>query len=124
MAPRRARSRLPGGITSPCPSARLERAPLTPSSAGAGAPAEDGAAGTQVAPPFPANSVHQVPVLSGYRDIATPYSFRLLAQGGGPQAPPSGSRQTSPPTCNSVRYSGSFAEWRGGAGSGSRRRAG
>src|SRR5215470_20395661 len=112
MAPRRVRSRLLGGITSPCPRDRLERAPLTPSCAGAGAPAEDGAAATQVAPPFPANSVHQAPVLSGYRDIATPYSFRLLARGGRLHAPPSGSRQTSPPARNSVRYSGSLAEWR------------
>src|SRR5215475_5785787 len=74
MAPRRARSFLPGGITSPCLSARLERAPLSPSCAGAGASKEGGAAGTQVALPSSWNSVHQAPVSSGYRDIASPYS--------------------------------------------------
>src|SRR6266480_8036381 len=61
MASRLARSRLLGGTTSPCLSTRRERAPLTPSCAGAGAPEEGGAAGTWEAAPFPWHSVHQAP---------------------------------------------------------------
>src|SRR5215831_8741772 len=74
VASRRARSRLPGGTTSPCLSARRERAPLTPSCAGAGTSNEGGAAGTQAALPSPWNSVHHAPVSSVYRDIASPYA--------------------------------------------------
>src|SRR5438046_7602377 len=77
MASRLARSRLLGGTTSPCLSTRRERAPLTPSCAGAGAPEEGGAAGTWEAAPFPWHSVHQAPASSGYRDIASPI-FRVL----------------------------------------------
>src|SRR5262249_37065759 len=89
MASRLARSRLLGGTTSPCLSARRERAPLTPSCAGTGAAKEGTAAGIQVALPFLWNSACQAPVSSGYRDIASPY-FRVLGKDGRPLVPPRG----------------------------------
>src|SRR6516225_2192300 len=65
-----ARSRLPGVSTSPCLTARLDPAPLTPSGAGARPPAagEDDAA--QAALSLPGNPVHHAPSSSGFWDIA------------------------------------------------------
>src|SRR5579859_6805077 len=60
------RSRLPGGTTTPCRSARRDMAPLTPSRAGTSAP---GADASQVALSLPGNSVHHAPSSSEYWDI-------------------------------------------------------
>src|SRR5579859_862843 len=64
---RLARSRLPGGKTTPRRSARRDTAPLIPSVDGASGP---GPAASQVALSLPGNSVHHAPSSSGYWDIA------------------------------------------------------
>src|SRR5579875_2903381 len=69
---RRARSRLPAVMTSPCRSARLETAPLMPSCAGASMSSPGAGAGAdQAALSLPGNPVHQEPVCSGNWDIAS-----------------------------------------------------
>src|SRR5215831_13564542 len=62
---RLARSRLPGGTTTPRRSARRDMAPLTPSVAGVSAPDD-----SQEARSLPGNSVHHAPSSSEYSDIA------------------------------------------------------
>src|SRR6185312_9494936 len=64
---RLARSRLPGGTTTPCRSARRDMAPLTPSLAGASAPDADA---SQVARSLPGNSVHHAPSVLKYSNTA------------------------------------------------------
>jgi hypothetical protein len=64
---RLARSRLPGGTTTPCRNALRDMAPLTPSVAGASVP---GAGASQEARSLPGNSVHHAPSSSEYSDIA------------------------------------------------------
>src|SRR6266487_6551459 len=72
IASRLARSRLPGVTISPCLSARLETAPLTPACAGARIPRDGGGErADQVALSLPGNPVHHAPTSSEYWDIAS-----------------------------------------------------
>src|SRR5215472_1246611 len=68
-ASRLARSRLPGGITSRCLSARRDTAPRTPSWAGTIALGAAGAGVSHLARSLPGKSDHHAPKSSGYWDI-------------------------------------------------------
>src|SRR5262245_50675989 len=70
---RLALSRLPGAATSPCLTARREKAPRIPFSAGATALGDRGEGVAQAAASLPGNPFHHSPSSSGYRDIAFPH---------------------------------------------------
>src|SRR5215467_6904134 len=75
-----ARSRLPGATTSPCLTARREKAPRIPFSAGAMALEDRGEGVAQVAASLPGKPFHHSPSSSGYRDIAFPHPGAGLGQ--------------------------------------------